>query len=507
MIKKITGWIEALESKKPNKALKTTHERSVKRCIDYCATHRGFSSEFNNAAHKLQNEIENRSSDNWTIDTYEKIINLFKSSTKEINDSVSLITNESLSAAKSFFKLRNKYDYFFVVDLEMTCTEDRTDKQFLMETIEIGCAVVDSNNLKIISTFKSFVKPSKNKTLTPFCKKLTNISQDDINKADDFTTVSQNFKVYLSQFQNGLFMAWGSGDDKQLKQDAKLNTIDSPIENLDNLNLKTFFKNLGFSGKGFGLKKALNIVGLEQGEAHRALSDAINTAKLLPAMFEKAEIFLDESDSLKYLNTKTINSKGRLLTFILRHKPEDAGVTLNDQGWCDIEPLLKNLKKGQQNKITLNELFELVENDDESRFQISPDGKEIRCLQGHSLSYVKIDFVTVKPEFNLFHGTSDVGIKGIMNDKSIKRMSRNFVQLTDDIRKAKKIGARHGSPVIIKIDTRSMNRDNIAIFKSENGVFLTNNVPAMYFSEIKYNIADEYWPPQKKEANNQLVYI
>jgi putative RNA 2'-phosphotransferase len=43
---------------------------------------------------------------------------------------------------------------------------------------------------------------------------------------------------------------------------------------------------------------------------------------------------------------------------------------------------------------------------------------------------------------------------------------------------------RHGSEIIIAIDTRDMVKDKLDFFRSENGVWLTNFVDIKYFKEI-----------------------
>ena len=61
-------------------------------------------------------------------------------------------------------------------------------------------------------------------------------------------------------------------------------------------------------------------------------------------------------------------------------------------------------------------------------------------------------------------------------------MNRNYVHLSKDIETAEKVGSRRGSAIILKIDAEAMNTDEILFYCSENGVWLTNNVPTKYIS-------------------------
>jgi len=45
---------------------------------------------------------------------------------------------------------------------------------------------------------------------------------------------------------------------------------------------------------------------------------------------------------------------------------------------------------------------------------------------------------------------------------------------------AVKVGGRHGSPVVLTVDAAAMFDSGIAFFQAENGVWLTDVVPAEY---------------------------
>ena len=53
-----------------------------------------------------------------------------------------------------------------IFDLEATCTEN--DREFQMETIEIGAVILDGNGT-IIGFHEEFIKPIVNPYLTYFC--------------------------------------------------------------------------------------------------------------------------------------------------------------------------------------------------------------------------------------------------------------------------------------------------------------------------------------------------
>ena len=60
------------------------------------------------------------------------------------------------------------------------------------------------------------------------------------------------------------------------------------------------------------------------------------------------------------------------------------------------------------------------------------------------------------------------------------KRSRLYVHLSKDVDTAEKVGKRHGEPVILKIKTKEMTEDGFKFYISENGVWLTDNVPTRY---------------------------
>lgn len=59
-------------------------------------------------------------------------------------------------------------------------------------------------------------------------------------------------------------------------------------------------------------------------------------------------------------------------------------------------------------------------------------------------------------------------------------MKRQHVHLSSDRDAASKVGSRRGLPVILRIRTLEMHMDGYQFFMSENGVWLTDAVPAKF---------------------------
>ncbi|MBR2707682.1 MAG: RNA 2'-phosphotransferase [Mogibacterium sp.] len=60
-----------------------------------------------------------------------------------------------------------------------------------------------------------------------------------------------------------------------------------------------------------------------------------------------------------------------------------------------------------------------------------------------------------------------------------------YVHLSIDAETARKVGQRHGKPVIYTVDVAAMHADGYKFFRSVNGVWLTKSVPKEYLSVSK----------------------
>jgi putative RNA 2'-phosphotransferase len=83
----------------------------------------------------------------------------------------------------------------------------------------------------------------------------------------------------------------------------------------------------------------------------------------------------------------------------------------------------------------------------------------------------------------LFHGTATRFLDSI-REKGILKMSRNYVQLSEKIDTAMEVGGRHGKPVVLGVDTKTMREDGIKFYLSNNNVWLTEFVDSKYILAI-----------------------
>ena len=169
----------------------------------------------------------------------------------------------------------------------------------------------------------------------------------------------------------------------------------------------------------------------------------------------------------------------KLLSYVLRHKPESIGLTLDQEGWAKLDELI-----AKSNKITLSReaVFRVVKNSDKQRFIISEDGNSIRANQGHSIK-VDLGLLPTEPPNTLYHGTATRFWDGI-KEHGLKKMNRQHVHLSIDEETAAKVGTRHGTLQTLVIDTIAMRKAGHVFYVSENGVWLTEHVPPEFIKTL-----------------------
>jgi putative RNA 2'-phosphotransferase len=177
------------------------------------------------------------------------------------------------------------------------------------------------------------------------------------------------------------------------------------------------------------------------------------------------------------MDDKQIKSISKFLSLILRHSPETIGLQLDENGWADVAELITKSAAHRQvfDKATLEMV---VAGNDKQRFAFNEDHTWIRANQGHSIN-VELNLVAQEPPEVLYHGTVAKFLQNIKQEGLLK-MSRQHVHLSKEQATAEKVGSRRGVPVILTVRSGQMFRDGIAFYLSENGVWLTDAIPAKY---------------------------
>jgi putative RNA 2'-phosphotransferase len=174
--------------------------------------------------------------------------------------------------------------------------------------------------------------------------------------------------------------------------------------------------------------------------------------------------------------------RSKWLSRHLRHSPDRIGLDLEPGGWVAVEDLLA-AAAAHGMPMSRSQLDEVVAGSDKQRFAFSPDGSRIRANQGHSIA-VDLGLEPRQPPAVLFHGTGERSVESILAH-GLDRRRRHHVHLSADEATATKVGARHGRPVVLRVDAAAMSAAGFEFLVSDNGVWLCASVPAAYLTVVE----------------------
>ncbi|MET0394645.1 MAG: RNA 2'-phosphotransferase [Chitinophagaceae bacterium] len=175
---------------------------------------------------------------------------------------------------------------------------------------------------------------------------------------------------------------------------------------------------------------------------------------------------------------KELKRISKFMSLVLRHQPELIGLTLTPDGWAPVAELIAGMnEKGIAADRGMIQI--VVDTNDKKRFAFNEDRTMIRASQGHSIA-VELGLEEQTPPDILYHGTAAQFIESIRG-QGLQKQQRHHVHLSAAADTARTVGSRHGKPVVLIINAKAMHAKGHKFYQSENGVWLTEEVPAAFF--------------------------
>jgi putative RNA 2'-phosphotransferase len=169
----------------------------------------------------------------------------------------------------------------------------------------------------------------------------------------------------------------------------------------------------------------------------------------------------------------------KLLSLVLRHRPQQLGLTLDDAGFVDVQLLLDALARNSE-PLTRDDLERIVRENDKQRFAFDADRTRIRASQGHSVA-VELDYVPMAPPATLYHGTVARFAPAIRRE-GLQPGARQLVHLSRDLETATTVGNRRGKAIVLIVRAGEMSTDGFEFYLSANDVWLTRQVPPRFIT-------------------------
>ena len=176
-----------------------------------------------------------------------------------------------------------------------------------------------------------------------------------------------------------------------------------------------------------------------------------------------------------------LTATSKRLSYLLRHNPGAAGLTLDAAGWVEVQDLLAALER-TGTPLTQAELERVVAENNKARFALDHTGQKIRASQGHSVP-VDLGYQPQTPPPVLYHGTPTRNVASILAD-GLRPGRRHAVHLSEDTKTAHAVGARRGRSAVLAVDATALAEAGPMFTRSANGVWLVDAVPARYLRRL-----------------------
>lgn len=166
----------------------------------------------------------------------------------------------------------------------------------------------------------------------------------------------------------------------------------------------------------------------------------------------------------------------KFLSLVLRHRPDEYGLHMDDEGFVDFESLIDVIVAEDIAAETAeDDVREIVEGSDRARFEIA-DGK-IRALYGHS-SRVPLKYPEHDAPARLYHG-GPVGVARKIAERGIQPAGRAMVHLSSTADEAMAVGRRNDpDPVIVEVDTAVAGEHGVTFYQATEKIWLCPPIPA-----------------------------
>ncbi|AKJ06105.1 putative RNA 2'-phosphotransferase [Archangium gephyra] len=173
-------------------------------------------------------------------------------------------------------------------------------------------------------------------------------------------------------------------------------------------------------------------------------------------------------------DSQALVAKSKKLSWLLRHGARESGLSMDEAGFASVADVLRltGLSRAQ--------LEAVVADNSKSRFELK--GERMRAVQGHSpegtpvtLDGLERSWEVVLGDAPLYHGTSVVAARSILDSAGVHAASRSHVHLAPAVDAT--VGKRAGVDVLLVVCSVRLRAAGLSVFRAPNGVLLARAVP------------------------------
>lgn len=172
----------------------------------------------------------------------------------------------------------------------------------------------------------------------------------------------------------------------------------------------------------------------------------------------------------------------KFISLVLRHRPEDFGVVLDDEGFADVRELFDAVKQHYEGHFTREDLiYVLTEPDRDGKQRFELDEDRVRALYGHNRRAHTVNYEPAVPPEKLYHGTVKKALRDIRK-QGLRPQERQYVHLSTTPERAMSVGARRGKPVLLTIHALEAFQEGIVFYHPEDEHYLARVIPVDYIT-------------------------
>lgn len=169
----------------------------------------------------------------------------------------------------------------------------------------------------------------------------------------------------------------------------------------------------------------------------------------------------------------------KLLSLILRHRPDEFGLNMDEYGYIPIEEVTEAVQQ-RYAEVGEEDIRRLVDDSSPKRFEIVDE--YIRALYGHSF-YLEIDDDPIDPPEKLFMGTTvKAGRK--VPEEGLRPVDRSYLHLSMTREIAEARSHEPGEPCVVEIEAKRAFEEGGIEFYARGEVILSREIPAEFVGEV-----------------------
>ncbi|MEM9953572.1 MAG: RNA 2'-phosphotransferase [Chloroflexota bacterium] len=175
---------------------------------------------------------------------------------------------------------------------------------------------------------------------------------------------------------------------------------------------------------------------------------------------------------------KNLKRLSKFLAVVLRHSPEDFGITLDEQGYTAVDDVWQVIQEKYGSQYTLDDLERVIVGDQHGKKRYEIVGNQIRAMYGHSQA--KVIYPAIQPPELLYHGTNPKAYNAIRK-QGLKSLGRQYVHLTSNRKNALIVAKRQtNTPVMLIIHALDAHTAGIVFHQPEAEHYLALAIPAQF---------------------------